>query len=64
MEKGLSSGEGVVWLLRDRHGEDAGAPDRRLLVTEPEFSRVLERRELSSLSPVLRQAWDGEVWKR
>ncbi len=41
-------------------GEDAGAPDRRLLVTEPEFAKVLSGRELSSLSPVLREAWDGE----
>ncbi len=59
MENGLSTGEGLVWALRDRHGEDAGAPDRRLLVTEPEFARVLQGRELASLSPVLRQAWDG-----
>ena len=59
MENGLSSGEGLVWSLRDRDGEDAGASDRRLLVTEPEFARVLKGRELSTLSPVLRQAWDG-----
>jgi hypothetical protein len=59
MENGLSSGEGLVWSLRDRDGNDAGASDRRLLVTEPEFARVLGGRELSSLSPVLRQAWDG-----
>ncbi len=63
VEKGLSSGEGVVWLLRDPEGKDAGAPDRRLLVTEPEFSRVLSGRELASLSPVLREAWDGEDLK-
>jgi hypothetical protein len=60
MKKGLSSGEGVVWSLRDRPGKDAEAADHRLLVTEPEFSRVLSGRELSSLSPVLREAWDGE----
>ena len=62
MKKGLSSAEGVVYLLRDPDGMtgDVGAPDRRLLITEPEFSRVLKGRELSSLSPVLRQAWDGE----
>jgi hypothetical protein len=60
MKKGLSSGEGVVWLLRDPDGKDAGVPDRRLLLTEPEFARVLGGRELSSLSPVLREAWDGE----
>ena len=60
MKKGLSSGEGVVWSLRDRPGKDDDASDHRLLVTEPEFLRVLSGRELSSLSPVLREAWDGE----
>jgi hypothetical protein len=60
MRKGLSSGEGVVWLLRDPSDGDAGAGDRRLLITEPEFARVLSGRELGSLSPVLREAWDGE----
>jgi hypothetical protein len=65
VENGLSSGEGLVWALRDPDGKDAGAPDpgapdRRLLVTEPEFARVLSGRKLSSLSPVLREAWDGE----
>jgi hypothetical protein len=60
IKKGLSSGEGVVWLLRDPSGGDAGVSDRRLLVTEPEFARVLSGRELSSLSPVLREAWDSE----
>jgi hypothetical protein len=62
MKKGLSSAEGVVFLLRDPNGMtgDAGAPDHRLLITEPEFARVLKGRELSSLSPILRQAWDGE----
>ena len=61
MENGLSSGEGLVWALRDGDGMsgDAGVSDRRLLVTEPEFARVLQGRELASLSPVLRQAWDG-----
>jgi hypothetical protein len=60
MESGLSSGEGLVWALRDPDGKDAGAPDRRLLVTEPDFARVLSGRQLWSLSPVLREAWDGE----
>ena len=62
MKKGLSTAEGVVCMLRDPNAasDDAGAPDRRLLVTETEFSKVLSGRELSLLSPVLRQAWDGE----
>jgi len=59
-ENGLSSGKGLVWALRDPDGKDPGAPDRRLLVTEPEFARVLSGRELSSLPPVLCEAWDGE----
>ena len=59
-ENGLSSGKGLVWALRDPDGKDPGAPDRRLLVTEPEFARLLSGRKLSSLSPVLREAWDGE----
>jgi hypothetical protein len=61
VKKGLSTGEGVVWMLRDPSADDAGAPDRRLLVTEPEFAKVLSGRELASLSPVLREAWDGEA---
>jgi Protein of unknown function (DUF3987) len=61
VKKGLSTGEGVVWMLRDPSADDPGAPDRRLLVTEPEFAKVLSGRELASLSPVLREAWDGEA---
>lgn len=58
---GLSSGEGLIWAVRDPQGQDPGAPDRRLLVIEPEFVSVLKAasRELSTLSPTLRSAWDG-----
>jgi hypothetical protein len=58
---GLSSGEGLIWSVRDPHGQDAGVQDRRLLVIEPEFASVLKAasRELSTLSPTLRSAWDG-----
>lgn len=58
---GLSSGEGLVWALRDPEGADPGAKDPRLLVVEPEFASVLKAvsRDVSSLSPVLRSAWDG-----
>jgi hypothetical protein len=63
-EDGLSNGEGLVWALRDPDGKDPGAPDRRLLVTEPEFARVLSGRGLSSLPPVLCEAWDGEDLER
>jgi hypothetical protein len=40
---------------------DAGIEDKRLLVHEPEFSRVLRvcERESNTLSAVVRQAWDS-----
>ena len=58
---GLSSGEGLIWALRDPSGRDPGAADPRLLVVEPEFASVLKQttRDVSTLSPVLRAAWDG-----
>ncbi|MDQ6614247.1 MAG: hypothetical protein M3083_05770, partial [Actinomycetota bacterium] len=58
---GLSSGEGLVWALRDPAGADPGARDPRLLVVEPEFASVLKMtaRDVNTLSPVLRSAWDG-----
>jgi len=58
---GLSSGEGLIYAVRDPAGQDPGATDRRLLVIEPEFVSVLKNvsREISTLSPTLRSAWDG-----
>jgi hypothetical protein len=58
---GLSTGEGLIFAARDGDDESAPAKERRLLVIEPEFVSVLKAvgRELSSLSPVLRAAWDG-----
>ncbi|MGO9247922.1 MAG: hypothetical protein ACLP7W_04940 [Solirubrobacteraceae bacterium] len=58
---GLSSGEGLIWAVRDPNGQDPGVADRRLLVIEPEFVSVLKAvgREISTLSPTLRSAWDG-----
>lgn len=58
---GLSSGEGLVWALRDPSGADPGAADPRLLVVEAEFASVLKMtaRDVNTLSPVLRSAWDG-----
>jgi len=50
---GLSTGEGLIWAAR--------GDGQRLLVVEPEFVTVLKAtaRDLSTLSPVLRAAWDG-----
>lgn len=71
---GLSSGEGLIWAVRDRDekpkkgkapdtGSDDVDPiviDKRLLAHEPEFASVLRRsqREGNSLSAIIRQAWD------
>jgi hypothetical protein len=66
----MSSGEGLIWTMRDSScaddGEDdtAVAPhddDRRLLVVEPEFARVLRvlERDGNTLSAIIRQAWDS-----
>ena len=58
---GLSSGEGLIWAVRDPTAQDSGIKDQRLLVIEPEFASVLKAasREISTLSPTLRSAWDG-----
>ena len=79
--KGLSSGEGVIWAIRDPierfdrprrtkdnpHPEpelvvvDPGVEDKRLMVVESEFATPLKvmERDGNTLSPVLRDAWDG-----
>lgn len=76
---GLSSGEGLVWAVRDPILEtqtvrekgktvdvqtvvtDGGVSDKRLFVTEGEFSAALKvmAREGNTLSNVLRLAWDS-----
>ena len=80
---GLSSGEGLIWQVRDPietkqpvkvEGrvedyesviEDHGVQDKRLLAIESEFASVLRMigREGNTLSPVVRQAWDGGTLK-
>jgi hypothetical protein len=72
IRSGLSSGEGLIYNVRDeqwglKKGKrvllDEGEPDKRLLVSEPELATVLRRMqgETNSLSPVLREAWDTGV---
>ena len=71
VQSGLSSGEGLIWAVRDpserteqvgkhRAAPDAGVEDKRLLVTETEFAKTLKLmgREGNILSTVIRQAWD------
>jgi hypothetical protein len=70
---GLSSGEGLIWEIRDAiHGTDKktgqtivvdpGVDDKRVLVVEQEFGNVLRvlAREGNTLSAVLRLGWDGD----
>jgi hypothetical protein len=68
---GLSSGEGLIYAVRDevrgmRKDEevvlDPGEPDKRLLVLEGELANVLKvmGRDGNTLSPIIRQAWDGD----
>jgi hypothetical protein len=62
---GLVSGEGLIYHVRDevKKGDkvlDDGVHDKRLLVIESEFARTLRAmgRQESTLSSVLRLAWD------
>jgi hypothetical protein len=72
---GLSSGEGIIWAVRDPVSErdkktgvvtetDVGVKDKRLLVVEAEFASVLRQFERvgNALSSTLRAFWDrGDV---
>lgn len=57
---GLSSGEGLIYAVRDPARDDPGEPDKRLFVVEQEFAQPLKmmRREGNILSPTIRDAWD------
>ena len=69
---GLSSGEGLITAVRDPVEKwdgkanqfetvDPGVTDKRLMITEPEFAGALSAMERhgNTLSPVIRNAWDG-----
>ncbi len=72
---GLSSGEGLIWAVRDKvvkekrdkEGEvhevveDEGVSDKRILTVEEELSAVLKvaAREGNTISDILRKAWDS-----
>lgn len=60
---GFGSGEALVDAVADPDADgNGGAPDRRLLLIEQEFTRVLRTtaRDGSTLSGVIREAWDGD----
>ncbi len=66
IKEGLSSGEGLISLVRDpleKNGKivDPGEQDKRLLLTESEFASTLSvlERPGNTLSPILRRAWDS-----
>ncbi len=64
----LSSGEGLLWRIRDASEEvdkegmpiASGVDDKRLLILDGEFAAALRamKRESNTLSAVLRSAWD------
>lgn len=62
---GASSGEGIIYAIRDADPtiEDTGVDDKRFLVQEGEFAKVLKQceRNGNTLSAILRDAWDGNT---
>lgn len=63
VSSGLSSGEGLIWEVRDDQEGAQPRRDKRRLVVESEFAQVLKvlAREGNTLSPVVRNAWDGKT---
>jgi hypothetical protein len=64
IEAGLSTGEGLINLVRDPReddDDDLGVCDKRLLIVHSEFSSPLKmmRRGGNNLSEIIREAWDG-----
>jgi hypothetical protein len=71
---GAASGEGIIYRLRDERPEtvgqkgvpnapDPGVADKRLLILDEEFARVLRMsdRTGNTLADILRLGWDGET---
>lgn len=66
---GLGSGEGLIgYFVRENEKAEAAGrrPEHRALVIESEYGRLLRvmNREGSTLSPILRDAWDGAAMGR
>jgi hypothetical protein len=61
VRSGLSSGERLVYNVRDGEEGDPGEPDKRLFVIEQELAGALQamRREGNTLSARIRDAWDN-----
>ena len=60
VSSGMSSGEGLIAEVAD---DEERQPDKRRLVVESEFAQVMKvlSREGNTLSPVVRNAWDGKT---
>lgn len=70
IQEGLSSGEGLIWQVRDPITQpaemgatvlvDEGVDDKRLLLVESEYAGVFKvmARQGNTLSPIIRRAWD------
>ncbi len=60
IHSGLSSGEGLIWAVRDDTDDDPGVSDKRLLVAESEFAGLLKvmQRDGNIISRIIRDAWD------
>ena len=62
----MSSGEGLIYSIRDGDGKQEGDPgiaDKRLLIVEGEFGAPLKamQRSGNTLSTTIRSAWDGKT---
>ncbi len=66
ISSGLSSGEGLIYEVRDPSDGDTGAQDKRRLIIESEFAQVLKvlAHEGNTLSPVVRNAWTESPCRR
>lgn len=63
--RGFGSGEAIIDAVRDSDpdsADDRGAADKRALLLETEFARMLKTagRDGSIISHVIREAWDGK----
>ena len=61
IQEGLSSGEGLIYAVRDAAGDDPGVSDKRLMDVESEFAGMLAvmKRVGNTLCSKLRALWDG-----
>lgn len=59
-QSGLSSGEGLIYAVRDGTGDDPGVSDKRLYVAESEFAGLLRvmTRDGNTISRIVRDVWD------